>query len=239
MAGSAASLRRHWGNGLSGSFGKAILLAGFLSAAPAAYAATSGVGTAPGQFSVSPTGAATYQIPIAVPPGTNGLKPSLALLYNSQAGNGLLGMGWSLSGLSVISRCPQTIDQDGAVHIPNLTSADRFCLDGQRLIVTSGTYGAAGSVYHTEIDSFQKVTAVGTAGSGPASFTVVDRAGLTRTYTTTVTGGDGASALVWLLTEVTDRYNNYIIFHYSITAAAPPYRGAWDVVSKINYGNAS
>lgn len=239
MAASVLRLRGYWGSKLSISFRAVVLIAGFLLGAPAGYAATSAVGTAPGQFSVSPTGAATYQIPIAVPPGTNGLKPSLALLYNSQAGNGLLGMGWSLSGLSVISRCPQTIDQDNAVHLPNLTSADRFCLDGQRLIVTSGTYGASGSVYHTEIDSFQKVTAVGTAGTGPASFTVVDRAGLTRVYSDTVTGGDGSSALVWLISEITDRFGNYIKFHYSITSAAPPYTGAWDAVSKINYGNAS
>lgn len=88
----------------------------------------------PGSFAVSPSGAATYTIPIQVPPGTAGMQPSLALTYNSQAGNGLSWMGWSLLGLSAIHRCPATIDQDGFAGSLNYDANDRFCLDGERLI---------------------------------------------------------------------------------------------------------
>ena len=44
------------------------------------------VGSTPGGFSVSPTGAAQYTIPIAAPPGRKGLQPGIALTYNSNAG---------------------------------------------------------------------------------------------------------------------------------------------------------
>lgn len=59
-----------------------------------AQAITTPVGTTPSSFNVA-NGAASYSIPITVPPGVNGLAPSLSLTYSSQGGNGLLGMGWA------------------------------------------------------------------------------------------------------------------------------------------------
>ncbi len=62
----------------------------------------------PGQFSVGQDGSANYSIPIVDPPGTAGMAPKLSLNYSSNGGNGILGMGWGLSGLSQIGRCPKT-----------------------------------------------------------------------------------------------------------------------------------
>jgi len=122
--------------------------------------------------SVSPSGAAAYSIPIEAPPGVNGIQPKLALNYNSQGGNGLVGMGWGLSGLSTIHRCAQTVAQDGVKGGINLDVNDRFCLDGQRLVNVVGVYGASGTEYRTEVESFSKISSSGIAGTGPASFTV-------------------------------------------------------------------
>ncbi|MDO9052837.1 MAG: SpvB/TcaC N-terminal domain-containing protein, partial [Gallionella sp.] len=99
----------------------------------------------PGQFDVGPSGAASYSVPISVPPGTAGMAPSLALSYNSQGGNGLLGIGWNLSGLSAITRCPKSLIQDAIKSGVNYDANDKLCLDGQRLVAISGTYGANGA----------------------------------------------------------------------------------------------
>ena len=146
-------------------FGTVCLSLGLALSPPHLLAQTTVAGFTPGVFRVSETGAATYEIPIKVPPGTAGLEPKLSLVYNSQAGNGLVGMGWSLSGLSVIARCPRTNAQDGVRGGIKYNQDDRFCLDGQRLMLIGGTsYGAANSEYRTERESFSKITASSTTG---------------------------------------------------------------------------
>src|SRR5262245_62462565 len=88
--------------------------------------------TLPGKFDVGAGGGASYSIPIVVPPGTAGMTPGLALVYSSQGDNGLVGLGWSLSGLPSIGRCSTTLAQEGTRGSLTLAATDRFCLDGQK-----------------------------------------------------------------------------------------------------------
>ncbi len=137
------------------------------------------VGTTEGQLAVSLTGGATYSIPLAVPPGINGVVPQISLNYNSQGGNGLAGYGWNVSGVSSITRISATKFHDGTIDAVDFDSLDRFAFDGQRLLVKNGSggvYGANGTVYETESFSNVKITSYGThpygANYGPAYFVV-------------------------------------------------------------------
>ena len=115
------------------------------------------VGSLGGDINVSSTGTASYSIPIEVVPGTQGMQPNLSVTYGSATGRGLLGEKWHLSGLSSITRIPQTHYPDGNTGGVNLDNNDRFALDGSRLMkLSSGNYAASNAVYGTEVESFTR-----------------------------------------------------------------------------------
>lgn len=144
------------------------------------------VGVTEGQLSVSLSGAATYNIPIMVPPGINGVVPQVSLSYNSQGGNGKAGYGWNIAGVSTITRIPATKFHDGVIDGIDFNNLDRFALDGQRLIAKTGTYGANGTLYETENFSNVKITSYGVhpngASYGPSYFLVEYPDGSTAYY---------------------------------------------------------
>jgi YD repeat-containing protein len=186
-----------------------------------------------GQSRVSPSGAFTYTIPIAVPPGTGGMSPSLSLDYSSQSGDGLEGLGWMLNGLPSIGRCPRTIAQDGVHGSVNYDANDRFCMEGQRLVLITpgGTYGASGTEYRTDVEGFSKIIAHGTVttpGVGPMYFEVHTKAGqiMYFGYNEDTDNSSNNSRLslsmnnptvrVWAVERVTDTKGNYFGFKYTI-----------------------
>ncbi len=179
-------------------------------------------GKVDGSFSINTNGAATYSIPIAVPPGISGMQPSLNLGYSNQTGNGLLGIGWGLSGLSTIARCPQSFAQDGVVTGINFDTSDRFCLDGFRLIAVEGVYGADGTVYRTELEKFSRITSFKDAVDGHISFQVETKAGQifeygnsydSRANNKTINGE--ILALSWKVNKISDAVGNYMLFIYA------------------------
>lgn len=177
------------------------------------------VGSIPGQFGVDPSGAATYRMPIAVPPGIAGLAPDLALSYSSRAGNGLLGVGWSISGLSAISRCATVYETDGFTDGVDFDSNDRYCLDGQHLVTNPGSSGTVGAEYRTEIESFKRVESVGGVAHDPLAWVVRDKAGLIHYYGYTtdsrIQPQGRTQASIWAINKIQDRYGNFIEFTYT------------------------
>jgi YD repeat-containing protein len=182
--------------------------------------ASSSIGTLGGEFRVDESGAATYTVPIAVPQGIAGVTPQLALSYSSAAGNGIMGMGWSVSGLSGISRCRQTYEQDLAITPISLTNDDRFCLDGQKLVAVNGEYGGSDTEYRTEMDSQVRVKSHDNSGTGPAYFTVERADGSTSYYGSTLdsvrSAGD-STVINWMISQIQDNVSNSIDFVYNTT----------------------
>lgn len=164
-------------------------------------------------------GSATASIPIQVPPGTNGMAPSLAITFNSeQYANNYLGSNFFLSGLSMIHRCPATLAQDGMTRSITLTSLDRFCLNGQKLMAINGTYGADGTEYRTEQESFTRIFSRGTSGGGPTTFEArfvsgqVYQFGYTNDSRIEAQGKDVVSS--WSVNRIEDAVGNFQTFSY-------------------------
>ncbi|RKH06292.1 hypothetical protein D7V97_22750 [Corallococcus sp. CA053C] len=176
---------------------------------------------------VTSVGSARYTLPLWTPSGRLGIEPRLALNYSSDSGNGLLGMGWNLSGLSRITRCRKTMAHDGASDRLHFDTSDRFCLDGQRLMVVSGTYGADGTEYRTENDVYARVVSLGVGANGPATFKMYTKDGLILTL-----GGSGSAThqqpmleggtrtFAWALSRVEDRSGNFLTVTYDIPSTA-------------------
>src|SRR5262249_3125637 len=53
----------------------------------------------PYTFDVSDSGDATWRMPLWTPEGRNGIAPQLTITYGSRRGRGLLGKGFTLTGL--------------------------------------------------------------------------------------------------------------------------------------------
>ncbi|NRA28557.1 MAG: VCBS repeat-containing protein, partial [Opitutales bacterium] len=208
------------------------------------------VGTLPGEVSVNSQAMATYAIPIDVVPGTGGVQPDLSLIYNSQGTNGLFGHGWSLGGLSTISRVGTTAALEDANYSATAASfknygikfdnTDKLSLDGQRLRVVSGVgtgvYFSDNTVYATEIDQFARITQYYNEPSTDSYFIAKTKDGLIMTYgdpPEQSTGSryipSGQSKVVsWALSKVEDRHGNQMTFNYTLA-------GGFQVLQSIEY----
>jgi hypothetical protein len=176
------------------------------------------------QFSVQPNGAVSYRIPLVIPPDNPPLH--LELGYSGR-GSGSMGLGWGLRGLSAVTRCPRTIAQDGVRGAVRFDDNDRYCLDGQRLILVSGTYGQDGAEYRTELEIFTKVVSHGRKGSGPQWFQAWTKAGQIMEYGNgghtvwnpsapqgTTAPWVGGTIREWDLNKISDVTGNFATFDY-------------------------
>ena len=83
-------------------------------------------------------GGGTYRVPIELPAGAGGLAPQLELQYDTGAGNGPFGLGWSLAVPFIERRRPRAFAAEGEPEY-TLAGAQRLvrCDDGSHVVAAS------------------------------------------------------------------------------------------------------
>jgi len=145
------------------------------------------------------SGAATYRIPIEVPPGPGGHAPNLALVYSSRQGDGPYGLGWSL-GFGEI-RCSSRFG------VPDYGNCPRFELNG-RLLTREGT----SDFFRPYVETFQRIEYEATS----KSWVVTNTDGIIQRYGVHADARISADSSIarWLLSEIEDPFGNVIFISY-------------------------
>ena len=187
---------------------------------------------------VSSQGVLSYGIPVSIPNSLNGFVPKLTLNYNGQSSDGVMGIGWSISGLSTISRC-QSGDTEPS---RNMTIAEivnyeaskfnggkqafelsNFCLDGKKLILTDSGSNNSQVEFHVENDEFSRVTLKLYQNGTIEKFIVTQKNGTIQEYAKTLKINEKKSSgqyvnkvvngkeliYLWALTSSSDVNGNY------------------------------
>src|SRR5262245_13137634 len=176
---------------------------------------------APYERTIDSNGSFTESVAIAVP-AFHGLEPPLTLSYDSSHGNGPVGVGWRLDGLSVIER---SRPHGGAPLFDD--ASDVFTLDGEEMTACSSLPATgptvpnqttvpscpAGGTHATRIESYLRIKRV--TGT-PNQWEVTNRDGTKLIYkavsTWTTYGADAdsvkrATNFRWLLASVIDTHS--------------------------------
>ncbi|MFH7017612.1 RHS repeat-associated core domain-containing protein [Flavobacterium sp. FlaQc-47] len=171
-----------------------------------------------GELQISASGTANYNLPIATPPSIKGVAPIINLTYSSGVRGGIAGQGWSINSISAISRISTRRDIDGFVDGVDFDDNDKLALDGQRLLIKTGTYWAGGSTYETE---YKSNTRIELKTEGTTTYFIVTAPDGSRSWY----GSKGAGSLQnsvslnsWYIVHYEDVNGNFIDYNYKTVA---------------------
>lgn len=167
-------------------------------------------------FSVDAMGGLNYSVPLPFPAAPGGLTPQLSLEYSSSTGVGLAGLGWSLSGVSAITRCGKSYAKDGVHQTVKYDSSDNFCYMGQRLIEVD----AANAYYETENKSYNRIIRNGSRTS-PTSWTIINQKGVTYRYGQ-ATDGQPPSKSGKIEAITSDGIKSNVVYAWSLSSVEDP-----------------
>lgn len=187
-------------------------------------AITTGTITPQGEYNTDLiTGAAAYYYPIAVPPGTNGLQPSLSLIYNSQSAKSsdFLGSGWTIT---------QSYIQTNIQHTLDTTSDDTY-----ELYLNSKKYDLIyqDGRYHTKIESFLYIEKKSTYWQIKSKDGTIYRFGYNPD--SEISSNQAGFVWRWYLDKVTDTHSNNIYFSYKKNPYSEDFGAVYP--DKIEYDN--
>lgn len=170
-----------------------------------------------GELQISNSGSATYNLPIAMPPSIKDVAPIINLTYSSGVRGGIAGQGWNINSISTISRMGTRRDIDGFVDGVDFDENDKLALDGQRLLLKTGTYWADGSTYETEYKSNTKIELKIENGGASTLFIVTSPDGSRTWYGSKGSGTyqNATSVNAWYIVHFEDTYGNGIDYNYS------------------------
>ncbi|KYF76640.1 hypothetical protein BE11_11925, partial [Sorangium cellulosum] len=152
-------------------------------------------------------GAAQLTYPIEVPPGRHGIEPALAVTYESELGNGWLGVGWDLR--------VSAIEIDTRFGVPRTTGDELYALDGEMLRAIPGQPGR----YERRVEgAFDRIERLG-ADPGSYHWVVTDKNGTRYTYGQSANARlddrSGAAGIFrWGLELVEDTFGNQMRVSY-------------------------
>jgi len=170
------------------------------------------------------TGASSTNFPLKLPAGRQGMAPELAIQYNSEGGNGWLGLGWDLPlpfvGIETRWGVPR-YDADLETETYTLSGAQLFPVAHRQELISR----TADKIFHQRIEgAFRKIVRF---GNNPKEYwwEVTEKDGTRYAYGgDRNTGVDNNAVLKdqdgnighWALREVRDLNDNFIRYDYLI-----------------------
>ena len=86
-----------------------------------------------GKLDITNSGQAVFTVPIALPPSLQNVGPTINLVYASGQFGGVVGQGWNINSISMISRMSTSLHVDGVVDGVDFDEHDKLAIDGQRV----------------------------------------------------------------------------------------------------------
>ncbi len=215
--------------------------------APKGGGAIRGIGET---FKANPvTGSASVTIPLPLPPGRAGRTPPLSLSYDSGAGNGIFGLGWTLS-LPIVQR--KTDKQ--LPRYRDAESSDTFVLSEVEDLVPVGATRTSGYFtiqrYQPRVEGAFALIERWSHPTAGIHWRTRDRANVLRKYGATSSAqiADPANSykvFAWLLEEEWDELGNGVRYRYDVVSGTSPGSGlseqtrsvAYRYLKRVQYGN--